>query len=165
MGMILRLLFVLALVVVPVVMWATSTGLPARVATHFGGDGLANGWMSKDGYLLFMLVMATVFPLVVAAATGLIPAAGRSLIAKRAARCRRSAWKRRCAGCGGYATIVGSLICLFILGIHFLILEANARNPARLDNSDLFAAVGVFVVLLVIWIIGLAIGLKRAMTA
>ena len=165
MGMILRLLFVLALVAVPVVMWATSTGMPARVATHFGGNGLANGWMSKDGYLLFMLIMTTVFPLVVAAATGLIPAAGRSLIAKRSATMSPQRLETTLRWLAGYATIVGSLICLFILGTHFLILEANAHSPARLDNSDLLAAVVVFVVLLVFWIIGLAIGLKRAMTA
>jgi uncharacterized membrane protein len=164
MGMILRLLFVLALVVVPVVMWATSTGLPARVATHFGGNGLANGWMSKDGYLLFMLVMSTVFPLVVAAATGLIPAAGRSLIAKRSGTMSPERLDTTLRWLRGYATIVGSLIALFILSTHFLILEANARNPARLDNSGLMVAVATFVVLLVIWIIGLAIGLRRAMT-
>jgi uncharacterized membrane protein len=165
MGVILRLLFVLALILVPVVMWATSTGLPVRVATHFGGNGLANGWMSKDGYLLFMLVMTTVFPLVVAAATGLIPAAGRSLIAKRSGTMSPQRLETTLHWLAGYATIVGSLICLFILSTHFLILEANARNPARLDNSHLLAAVVVFVVLLALWIIGLAIGLRRAITA
>ena len=110
MGMILRLLFVLALVAVPVVMWATSTGMPARVATHFGGNGLANGWMSKDGYLLFMLIMTTVFPLVVAAATGLIPAAGRSLIAKRSGTMSPQRLETTLRWLAGYATIVGSLI-------------------------------------------------------
>ena len=33
----------------------TTRYLPDLVATHFGGDNRANGWMSREGYLLFML--------------------------------------------------------------------------------------------------------------
>ena len=58
MGVIPRLLYVLALVVAPIVVWTTSEPLPARVATHFGSGGYANGFMSHDAYLVFMLIMA-----------------------------------------------------------------------------------------------------------
>ena len=36
----------LVLIVAPIVVWTTSAQLPARVATHFGGGGLANGLMT-----------------------------------------------------------------------------------------------------------------------
>lgn len=32
--------------------WAAAR-LPERVASHFGGSGTANGWMSRDGYIAF----------------------------------------------------------------------------------------------------------------
>ncbi len=54
-----RLLFLLVLIVVPVVVYATSASLPERVATHFGPGGVANGFMSHGGYLTFMLAMST----------------------------------------------------------------------------------------------------------
>ena len=47
-----RLLFVLAMVVAPIVVWQTSVHLPARVATHFASGGYANGYMTHDGYVL-----------------------------------------------------------------------------------------------------------------
>ena len=43
MGMIARMLFVLSLVVAPIVVWATSAPLPARVATHFARGGSPTG--------------------------------------------------------------------------------------------------------------------------
>ena len=73
MAIIPRLLFLLVLIVAPIVVYATSTGLPARVATHFGAGGLANGWMRHDVYLAFMLLMSTLLPLVVVRVTGFVP--------------------------------------------------------------------------------------------
>ena len=67
MGIVARVSFVLAVVVAPIVVWTTSAQLPARVASHFGRGGYANGFMSHDAYVLFMLAMTTILPLVVVA--------------------------------------------------------------------------------------------------
>jgi hypothetical protein len=37
--------------------------LPARLATHFDFNNQPNGWMSREGSLIFSLVMATIFAL------------------------------------------------------------------------------------------------------
>jgi hypothetical protein len=154
MNIVARLLLLLTLIVVPVVIYATSHALPTRVASHFGRGGLANGWMSHDGYVLFMLVMSTVFPLVVAASTGLVPAAGRMILRRRAIAAERIDDAVRWLA--GAASIVGVLIAALILGMHFLMLEANARTPARLDESAFFTMIVAFLALLAIWIVALA---------
>jgi hypothetical protein len=145
--------------VVPVLIWATSTGLPARVARHFGSGGLANGWMSRDGYVLFMIVMSTVFPLAVAAAAGLIPSAGRALLAKR----RIALTGRQDALLGwlaSHACVMGVLLGIFMGAVHFLVLEANARSPARLDEPTFFTVLIGFLVLVGVWIGALALRIR-----
>ncbi len=73
MAMLPRLLFVLLLIAAPAVIWATSARLPERVATHFGRGGLANGWMTHDGYLVFILALTVVLPAFVVAMVGVLP--------------------------------------------------------------------------------------------
>ena len=132
MAMIPRLLFVLMLIVGPVVVWTTSTGLPARVASHFGRGGIANGWMTHDGYIAFMLAFIVLVPLVVVAATGLVP----RLATSRISLPHRQYWlapERKEATVGWFAShgcALGVLLILFMLGIHFLTLEANPYSGA-----------------------------------
>ena len=156
-----RLLFVLFLIVSPIVVYATSSSLPGRVASHFGRGGLANGWMSHDGYVMFMLVMITVFPLVVASAAGLLPAAARAMVRKRAAFLTPAKQEETVHWLGGHAGLFGVLLCVLFLGIHLLTLEANARTPARLDEGAFFTVLIAFAVLLLVWLGVLALRLYR----
>ena len=163
MAVIPRLLYVLALVVAPIVVWTTSAALPGRVASHFGRGGLANGFMNHDTYLVFMLAMTTLVPLCVVAMTGFIPRVAISQIGRR----KRDFWlspQRRDATLGwlaSHACFMGVLLSAFLVGIHLLTVEANARSPARLDESAAFAAVAAFVVLLIVWIGALALRFAR----
>ena len=158
-----RLLFVLVLVVAPIVVWMTSMGLPARVATHFARGGFANGFMSHDGYVMFMLLMTTLFPLVIVAMTGFIPRFAISQIGRR----KRDFWlsaERRDATLGwlaSHACAMGVLLCVFLVSIHLLTLEANQRTPPRLDEAAFFAVLIGFAVLLVVWIGAIALRFAR----
>ena len=62
MSQIARPLFVLLLVIGAIVIGVTTDQLPAQIASHFSAGGAANGWMSRSGYLTFMLVFAVVIP-------------------------------------------------------------------------------------------------------
>src|SRR5262245_36177545 len=73
MNILLRMLFLLCLVVAPIVVWTTSAQLPPRMASHFGLGGMANGFMGRDSYVMFMLGMTTLLPLLVVATMGFIP--------------------------------------------------------------------------------------------
>ena len=72
----LRLYSTLFALVLAAVVWfivATTQALPDPVATHFGFGYFANGWMTRDGYLRFMLAFATVLPVVIVAMIGWLP--------------------------------------------------------------------------------------------
>jgi uncharacterized membrane protein len=161
MSVIVRLVFVLMLVIAPVVIYSTSSMMPPRIATHFGRGGLANGWMSHDVYIVFMVSMSTLFPLVIAATTGLLPAGARLMLRKYANALAPQGLQDALRWIAGAAAIVGVLISAFIVALHFLVLEANERTPARLDESMLVVLVVGFVVLLAIWIVTLAVRLAR----
>jgi uncharacterized membrane protein len=160
-----RLLFVLALVVVPVLIYATSTDLPARVATHFGSGGRANGWMPRGGYLAFMLAMATLLPLLVAGLTGFIPriAVSQIKIANRDHWLAPARREQTLAWLMSHACWLGIVLTLFMAGLHFMIVQANERVPARLAEPQFFVMMGVFVALLVLWIVGMAVRFRRAL--
>src|SRR5258708_39905629 len=52
---------------------ATSGTLPEQVASHFASGGAANGWMSREAYVLIVLAMATLLPLFIVAMMARLP--------------------------------------------------------------------------------------------
>jgi len=163
MGIVVRMLFGLCLVVAPIVVWTTSAQLPARVASHFARGGYANGFMSQDSYVLFMLLMTTLLPLAVVLSIGFIPRLATSRMSMR----YREHWlapQRRAATMAtlaSWACAFGVLLILFLLAIHLLTVDANARVPARLDEGTFFAVLVAFLVLLAAWIAFMAIRFGR----
>ena len=67
------MLFAAVLIVVAWFIVATTGQLADPVATHFGSDYLANGFMTRDGYLAFSLAFSTLLPVIVAGAVGWLP--------------------------------------------------------------------------------------------
>lgn len=142
MGVILRVLFVLAVVVAPIVVWTTSAQLPERVASHFGNGGVANGFMGHDAYVLFMICMTTLLPLAVAGSIGFIPSIATSKLSVK----NREHWlapgrrEATMATLGSVGCAIGIVLVVFLVGMHFLLLEANTRTPPRLDMPVFTAA-------------------------
>jgi hypothetical protein len=133
----------------------TAALLPDAVATHFVGDGRPNGWMTREGYRVFMLLFVTVLPLFVVAMAGWLPRLfpGAANIPNRRhwmAPERREAALRLLAA---YACWLGSLLVLFIFGIHILLLQANRSVPARLPETAFFGLLGGFALALLAWIV------------
>lgn len=163
MGIVVRMLFVLALVVAPVVVWTTSAQLPARVASHFARGGLANGFMSHDGYVFFMVAMTTLLPLVIVASIGLIPRVATRRLSIR----YREHWLAPVRRAETLATLAtwgcafGVLLVVFLTGIHLLTVQANARTPPQLAEGTFFAMLVGFLVGLAAWIGFLAIRFGR----
>lgn len=101
---------------------ATAATLPPRVATHFAAGGHPNGWMTREGYTLFMLGFAVVLPWLVFAGIAL---AGR---------------RRRRFGAGLAAAMI-----VFCSAMHVAILAAHRRTPPQLDEGPFVVVVGLFV--------------------
>jgi uncharacterized membrane protein len=159
-----RVLFVALLVLAPAIIWGTSGGLPDRVATHFGADGLANGWMSRDGYRTFMLVLGTVMPILIVVMAGLAPQFGKRLV-KLPDPDYWLAPERRAltlASMFSHACWLGSAMLVFFTGMHLLLLRANAAVPPRLPESAFFTMMGALVIVLIVWTIALRARFRRA---
>jgi uncharacterized membrane protein len=129
---------------------ATSTSLPDPVASHFGAGGKANGWMTRDGYRLFMLGMLVAVPWLVYGACAL-SASGASLCRMRNGdywlapprRAQTMATMRR------FGAIAGVLISALLVGVHLAVLDAHRRQPPRLDEGALITGLVAFVVAIV----------------
>lgn len=152
-----RLLFVLLLVLSPAVMWATSGALPDPVATHFRADGFANGWMTRDGYRLFMLALGTLVPVFIVVMVGLAPQFTNRMTKVPhpeywLAPARRAETMSRMLS---HACWLGCVMLLFFTAMHLLMLRANAVTPPRLPEGPFFTMVVTFVVVVIVWVFAL----------
>jgi hypothetical protein len=149
------LLFLALLIVVATLILATAWPLGERVATHFGAAFLANGWMSRSGYLAFVLTFAVALPVVVAGAVGwLHRLAPRSLNIPN-----RDYWlasERRAAtldSVGAHACVLGCLLSVFMAGVHLLVLQANATVPPQLPAGPFLMLTAAFLAAFAVWLI------------
>jgi len=148
------LIFVLCLAVAAGFIVTTTGALPANVASHFDAGNAANGFMTRGNYLLFMLFFALGLPIFLAATIGLLPRMRpQSLNIPN-----REHWldpKRRDATLSmlsAQGAWFGSIVALFIAGLHYVLLVANASSPPRLPADLFWTLVIVFVVAMTLWI-------------
>ena len=125
------IVFLLLLIAAAAFIATTSSQLPDRVASHFGNGGRANGWMTREFYTWFMLGFGVLLPLVVVVAVTFLPRLAARTVdlsqhGRRELIVRRDA---AIASIGDHAPWLGVLICGFIAGLHYAILDANATVP------------------------------------
>ena len=142
----------------------TTSALPERIASHFGPGNAANAFMSRDGYLTFMLAFAVGLPAFIAAMIGLLPRARSNSINIP----HKAYWldpKRKeetLNTLSAHGAWLGSLIALFIAAIHYVLLVANRASPPRLP-ADLFTMLLVgFVAAIVLWALALWLRFRNA---
>lgn len=158
-----RMLFVLVLVVAPVVVFATTAGLPPRVASHFGPGGAANGFMPRDAYLALMLALTTVLPVFVVAITGFVP----SLALSRLKAGSRDYWlvpERRAetlAWLANGACWMGIALTLFLTATHLLVVRAHATQPPQMPETAFQALLGIFVALTALWVLRMGLRFRK----
>jgi hypothetical protein len=133
----LRICSMLFAVVLLVVAWfivTTTRQLGDTVATHFAGGFLANGWMQRGEYLAFSLIVSTVLPVIIAAIVGWLPRVFPGSVNVP----HRDYWLAPERSAATFETIavravlLAALISVFMAGVHWLILQANAVIPPRL---------------------------------
>jgi len=129
-----KLVFTILLVLTGMSIFATSDALPLRVAIRFGTNDLADGWMSRDRYLVFTLCVSLGVPLALVAALGWLP---------RVDFLREHAYR------------LGSVALLFALGVHLLVLQANEAQPPRLASGLLVGLLALLVAALAAWSLSL----------
>jgi serine/threonine-protein kinase len=132
--------------------------LPERVATHFGGAGAPNGWMSRAGLQTFDLVFTPLIVMVVVAVGLLTSVLPPSFINVP----HRDHWfapeRRRDSHARLFAHMVwlACLIAALLIGVNHLTFQANlGPGPAHLSGAGLVGLLVGFVAALVVWIVRL----------
>lgn len=129
-------LFVVVLIASAGFLVATIGEFPDRIATHFDWAGHPNAWMTREGYLTWMLAFGVAFPAVVTALVGLLPRAWPGLAFVNLPN--RDHWfapERRAeslAFLGRHACWLGCLMVLTAMGVHALVLRAHDAVPPTL---------------------------------
>jgi len=133
----------------------TASELPERVATHFGFEGRADGWMSRSVYQLFQIAFPLVISLIFAGTSAMI----RFFPAKYVNLPRKDFWlvpERRALTASiirSRMTWLACLMTLFFGGLHVLTLEANRVQPPQLPMGGLLMVMMFFLISLMIWVI------------
>jgi uncharacterized membrane protein len=139
-------IFITTAVFVSVFILLTSEGLPEVVASHFNGQGRANGHMPKLFYECFMLAFTVGIPLVVIASSSLVS----RFSDKRINIPNKQIWlsekyrEETFAYLRGHAYVMGSLISGFMGYIHWLVVRGNASTPAMISSHEIMVSVALF---------------------
>lgn len=153
----LRVLFLLLLGAGAGFVLATSAELPESVATHFGTAGRPDAHMTRDGYRLYMLLMAVGFPLLLVGAIGWLP--------RRFPRYtnlpRRDYWmaperrEQALALLARHALWLGCAVVVFVSAMHWLLLRANENTPPQLPVGPFLLLLAGFLGVAALWGIAL----------
>jgi uncharacterized membrane protein len=135
------------------IIFATSRQLPARVASHFDGQGFANGFMPREDYLLLMTGLGLGIPLLLVLGLVILPyfTPTRLRIPSRdywIAPARRRETLSTIATSG---LIIASIVAAFMVAMHLLVVQANNRAPPQLDNTLLYTLIALLVFAILAW--------------
>jgi len=129
--------------------------LPNRLASHFDGSGVPNGFQSKPAFFKMYaaaIVLAAVFGFVVPRLLALLPNALFSLPNK-------DYWlapERRSETMGVFESYFGWFGCaivLFAISVFGFVIEANFHRPPRLDNTFLIVMLPLFLGFIIVWMV------------
>jgi uncharacterized membrane protein len=155
-------LFVLAAIAVAVI-GGTVSDLPARMATHFGAGGEANGWSSRETYVAVMIAIVIGVPLLLLAVIAWLPRVGMCVgkLPNReywlAPQRRERTFERLTV----FATILGCLLVVFLTTVHLIVVEANTSPRPALPTAPFVAIMVGFAVAMVAWTIAFRYGFRR----
>ena len=135
--------------------WFTSLRLPDPVASHFGREGLADGFMTHDFYVCFMLAFVIGLPVLMVLLTSLAIANPRARIKVP----NRDYWlapEQRAETVAFLRNGVlwyGVMLLLFLCYAHWIVVLANDANPARLSESWFIGGLLVFAAAMLVWLV------------
>ncbi len=134
--------------------WLTSLSLPDVVASHFAGNGSANGFTSRGAYIGLMLALVVGLPalLTVVSHFGLGSPKARINLPNR------DYWlapERRAGTVSylrGHLARFSAVLVVFLCYVHWLVVRANAVRPPHLSTPWINAGLVGFVVFAIVWI-------------
>ncbi|MDQ6618089.1 MAG: DUF1648 domain-containing protein [Pseudomonadota bacterium] len=142
--------FIVAVMGSTALVMATGPSLPTSIATHFRLDGRPNAFMSRSEYMMMFLLVVALVPVALGAGTALITRKAPRLLRGRDRKYVLDAGANRDAAIGCLTTrslVMGALLAVFLGGVHFCIVQANAVQPPRLPPPAFHILLATFVVM------------------
>lgn len=126
---------------------------PDPIATHFGGSGVANGWMPRATYLRFILILGLGMPFFVVGIHQIIAsyAGDQFNIPNRAYWLAPQRRAESLAFVVRHGWWLACIMSMFMTAVHALLLVANRASPPRLPSPSFALLVGGFLVGLAVW--------------
>jgi uncharacterized membrane protein len=154
--------FILLLLFAILFVTGTASELPSTVASHFDAAGRPNAFMSRSGYIRFVLCLAIGLPVaVVAILTAVYSRATDFKLPNREYWLAPQRLDRTRAFLVAHGVWFGSLLATVVCCVHWLELGANRLRPPHLSN-EMFAAVLVaFLIATAAWISALMFAFRR----
>ena len=135
--------------------WGSSDALPPLVASHFGSQGNADGFMPRSAYVIFIVVLLLLIPLLLA----FLPFALARMDVRNINLPNGQYWlaaERR------EETFVflrlhfvsfASVLVVFLAYVHWLVVQANQHQPPQLSTPAIITGLIVFTAAVVVWLI------------
>lgn len=141
--------------------------LPDRVATHFDAQGEANGWMSREGHVKFLIgtgLGLSAFVVALFHSFRFFPPQVLNVPDAKFWRDPRN-YPEACRIFARWSWLLAAMHLIFLGTLHSVILAANQLSPPRLTAGAMIWPTGIFLTGLVVLIWGLFQSLRRAKAA
>ena len=154
--------FIVLLLFATLFVAGTASELPLTVASHFDAAGHPNGFMSRSGYVRFVLCAAVGLPvIVVAILTAVYSRATDLKLPNREYWLAPQRLDETRAFLVAHGVWFGSLLVILGCLVHWLELAANRQQPPHLPNSSFAAVLIAFLVAILAWLAVLMFGFRR----
>lgn len=148
------LVFFAVLAAASVYLLASTAALPERVASHFGANGAANGFMPRAEYRNFILFFTLGLPALVVACLGALPRFFSTLKLPDAQHWMSPQQRTQTVDfLTRQAFWLGSLLVLFLCGVHALLVRANTQSAPQLQNELFIGLMAAFMLGMAAWAI------------
>jgi uncharacterized membrane protein len=155
--------FILLLVFAILFVTGTASELPPMVASHFDASGQPNAFMSRSGYIRFVLCLAIGLPVAVVAILTMVYSRATDLkLPNREYWLAPQRLNRTRAFLVAHGVWFGSLVVTLVCCVHWLELGANHLQPPHLSNQMFAAVLIAFLIGTAAWISALMFAFRRA---
>jgi uncharacterized membrane protein len=154
--------FVLLLVFAILFVTGTASELPPTVASHFDAAGQPNAFMSRSGYVRFMLCLAVGLPVIVVVVLRSVYSRATDLkLPNREYWLAPERLERTRAFLVAHGVWFGSLMVTLTCSVHWLELGANRQQPPHLSSQSFAAVLIAFLIATLAWIAALMFAFRR----
>jgi uncharacterized membrane protein len=154
--------FVLLLLFAILFVTGTAPQLPPTVASHFDAAGQPNAFMSRSGYVRFMLGLAVGLPAVVVVVLSTVYSRATDLkLPNREYWLAPERLDRTRAFLVAHGVWFGSLLVTLTCCVHWLELGANRQQPPHLSNQSIAAVLVAFLIATAAWVAALMFAFRR----